>query len=247
MVRRTLYAIAARERTDKADTHLGVTLAFIAGAINAGGFLAAGRYTSHMTGIVSSIGDALALHQVEIAIASLLFLIAFISGAFLSSLIVNFARARHYHSEYASALMLEALLLLFFGVSATGLVPEMTLSLHITIVLLCFIMGLQNALISKISHSRIRTTHVTGIATDIGIELGRRLFRWLGQPDLPVHADRLLIPVYLLLSFLLGSIAGAVAFTRMGFVTVIPLSILLVVLAITPIYKDLHPLYRKQR
>jgi len=39
-------------------------------------------------------------------------------------------------------------------------------------VLLCFIMGLQNAVITKISHAEIRTTHVTGLVTDVGIELG---------------------------------------------------------------------------
>lgn len=245
MVRHLLRSVAARERTTKADTHLGVTLAFIAGAVNAGGFLAAGRYTSHMTGIVSAIGDALALRQIEVALYSLLFLFSFISGAATSSIIVNFARTRHYHSEFASALMLEAVLLLLFGVSATGLVPEVALSLHVTIVLLCYIMGLQNALISKVSHSRIRTTHVTGISTDIGIELGRRLFRQCGHQDLPVHSERLLIPVYLLLSFLIGSIAGAFAFTRMGFVTVIPLAILLVILAISPIWKDLRGLHRQ--
>ncbi len=42
-----------------------------------------------------------------------------------------------------------------------------------TVMLLCFIMGLQNAVITKLSHAEIRTTHVTGVVTDIGIELGK--------------------------------------------------------------------------
>lgn len=244
-MRATLRAIAARERTQRADKHLGITLAFIAGAVNAGGFLAVGRYTSHMTGIVSAIGDALALHQYAIALYSLLFLCSFIAGAATSSFIVNFARARHYHSEFASALMLEAVLLLLFGLSAGDVLGDVTLSLHFTVVLLCFIMGLQNSLISKISHSVIRTTHVTGTATDIGIELGRRLFRALGHPEIPVHAERLLIPVQLLLAFLVGSITGAFAFTKVGFVTIIPLALLLVALAIAPIWKDVRGLHRQ--
>lgn len=240
MVRKLLHSVAARERTIKADTHLGVTLAFIAGTVNAGGFMAAGRYTSHMTGIVSTIGDALALRENALAFYLFLFLFAFIAGAITSSFIVNYARTKQFHSEYASVLMFEAVLLLLFGLSASGMVPEMKLSIHFTLMLLCFLMGLQNALITKISHSRIRTTHVTGITTDIGIEIGRRLFRACGHPDLPVHRDRLEIPIYLLLSFLIGSVAGAFAFMLMGFATTIPLAIVLVILAINPIIKDVR-------
>ncbi len=239
MVRRHLHAIAARERTNRADIHLGVMLAFIAGSINAGGFLAVGRYTSHMTGIVSAIGDELALHQYQAALLSLAFLLSFITGSLVSSLCVNFCRHRHYHSEYAATLMLEAALLLLFGMSATGVFDSVHLSIPLTIALLCFIMGLQNALITKVSHSRIRTTHVTGISTDIGIELGRRLFRLLGDRQLPVHIERLMVPVQLLLAFLSGAITGAFTFTQMGFVAVIPLAVLLVVLAAGPVWRDL--------
>ena len=239
-MRRRLAAIAARDRTSQADIHLGIVLAFIAGAVNAGGFLAVGRYTSHMTGIVSSIGDELALHEMHAALYSFLFLCSFIGGAVTASFIVNFARNRHYHSEFASALMLEAILLLLFGVSAAGLIKEVTLSLPTMISLLCFIMGLQNSLISKVSHSQIRTTHVTGIATDIGVEIGRRLFRILGHPHVPVHAERLSIPLRLLFYFLSGSILGAFAFTYVGFVTVIPLAIVLIIIAATPVWHDLR-------
>ena len=55
------------ERTSQANNRLGVTLTFVAGATNAGGFLAVGQYTSHMTGVVSSIADALVLGHVVLA------------------------------------------------------------------------------------------------------------------------------------------------------------------------------------
>ncbi|EWS63131.1 putative membrane protein [Hydrogenophaga sp. T4] len=48
-------------RTRRANRQLGGLLAFVAGAANAGGFLAIQRYTSHMTGIVSEIADNLVL------------------------------------------------------------------------------------------------------------------------------------------------------------------------------------------
>ncbi len=58
---RLLRIVAAYRRTRRNDLMLGAILAFVAGAMNAGGFLAIGTYTSHMTGIISSIADNLAL------------------------------------------------------------------------------------------------------------------------------------------------------------------------------------------
>ena len=60
-----LRTLTAPERTRRTDVHLGLFLAFNAGAINAGGFLAVSQYTSHMTGLVSEMADHLALGDVE--------------------------------------------------------------------------------------------------------------------------------------------------------------------------------------
>ncbi|MFX4396989.1 YoaK family protein, partial [Acinetobacter baumannii] len=62
----------------------------------------------------------------------------------------------------------------------------------VAVPLLCFIMGLQNAIITKVSQARIRTTHVTGITTDIGIELGKLAYWNPGGGEGPpaVRADR---------------------------------------------------------
>jgi uncharacterized membrane protein YoaK (UPF0700 family) len=247
MIKTILQSAAIRERTRTADWQLGVMLAFIAGAINAGGFLAVGRYTSHMTGIVSSIGDSLALHQLYAALYALLYLLSFVTGAITCSLIVNAMRMRDYHSEFGIVLLLEASLLFIFGVSAVG-VFQLTLSIEQIVALLCFIMGLQNAIISKISRSVIRTTHVTGISTDIGIELGRYLFsRFHRNAPVTANAGRLKILLSLLASFLTGSIVGAFAFYYLGFATTIPLVILLLALAAEPLRRDLHAFYRQQR
>ena len=245
-LRGLLHPLVARERSARANSHLGIILAFVAGAVNAGGFVAVGRYTSHMTGIVSSIGNSLALHETSATLYAVGFILAFMGGAATCSFIVNHARQHHWHSEFASALMLEAILLLIFGLSASGFLPGLTFSLNFTIALLCYLMGLQNAVISKISHSVIRTTHVTGISTDIGIELGRYLFRFLKGADIPVHYERIHILLSLLLSFLSGSILGALSFPTIGFATVIPLALLLIAIAIEPVLLDLRLLRREQ-
>ena len=106
---------------------------------------------------------------------------------------INFGRRSRLASEYALPLLLEAVLLLAFGLLGANIEQLRWFYLPATVMLLCYIMGLQNAMITKVSKSEIRTTHVTGMVTDIGIELGK-LFYWnaAGQSDerVPVRADR---------------------------------------------------------
>ena len=71
----------AVQRSPQANLRLGLVLSLVAGATNAGGFLAVGRYTSHMTGIVSSIADDLVLGQVGLVLAGIISLAAFVLGA----------------------------------------------------------------------------------------------------------------------------------------------------------------------
>ena len=109
-------------------------------------------------------------------------------------------------------------------------------------------MGLQNAIITKISRAEIRTTHVTGLVTDIGIELGK-LGYW-NRPgvahELPrVMGDRqkLRLLCALLGMFFLGGLAGALGFKYLGFSATIPLALVLIMLAIVPLLDDIarHP------
>ncbi|MFX5751897.1 YoaK family protein, partial [Acinetobacter baumannii] len=88
-------------RTDLSNRHLGRSLAFIAGAVNAGGFLAVGQYTSHMSGIVSSLADNLVLGETLLLVAGASALLSFLLGAACSAVMINWARRRGLHSEYA--------------------------------------------------------------------------------------------------------------------------------------------------
>jgi len=172
----TLRALTALERTSQSNQRLGCTLAFVAGAVNAGGFFAVGQYTSHMSGIVSSMGDQLATGDLVLALAGLSSLGAFLGGAATSAILINWGRRREARSRFAIPLMFEAMLLLCFGILGANLERERLFYVPLTVDLLCFVMGLQNAMVTKISRAEIRTTHVTGLVTDIGIELGKLVY-----------------------------------------------------------------------
>lgn len=231
-------------RSRTANRQLGGLLAFVAGAINAGGFLAVQRYTSHMTGIVSAIADDLVLGQVVLALGGLSALLAFVLGAATTSVLINWARRRRLQGEFALSLMLEAVLLLVFGLLGANLELLVDVFVPSTVLLLCFVMGLQNAIVTKISRAEIRTTHMTGVITDLGIELGR-LFYWNQAPaaaDLPaVRADRdkLIIHATILGLFFCGGVLGAIAFKRAGFAATVPIAALLMAMAAPPLWRDL--------
>lgn len=230
-------------RSERGNRLLGIVLAFVAGATNAGAFLAVRQYTSHMTGVLSGLADALVLREWWLATAALGALLAFLSGAAVCAILVNYGRRRSRHSTFAIPLLVEAVLMLLFGVLGSRLARVEGLFVPATVSLLCFMMGLQNALITKISGAVIRTTHVTGLVTDLGIELGKLLYvnRTVHPTDGIVYADRgrMRILASLLAAFLVGGVLGAVGFQRLGYAATIPLAILLASMSAVPVFDDL--------
>jgi uncharacterized membrane protein YoaK (UPF0700 family) len=228
------------QRTAQNNMRLGVTLCFVAGATNAGGFLAVGQYTSHMSGIVSSVADSLVLGQLQLAVAGVTAVLAFLLGAMTTAWMVNWGLRRKLQSAYGRPLLLEAVLLLVFGLFGSGINFFAPLFAPLTVLLLCFIMGLQNAVITKISHAEIRTTHVTGLVTDLGIELGKLLYinRMPHDDRVVANRSRLGIHLKLIASFFVGGLAGAIGFKSVGYYATLPLSVLLLLLVFRPVLND---------
>jgi uncharacterized membrane protein YoaK (UPF0700 family) len=234
--------LTGQHRTASTNRLLGALLAFNAGAINAGGFLVVGMYTSHMTGFASMISDMLVLGSFTVAIGATGVLLAFVAGAACTAVLVNWARQNHLRSEYALPLLLEAGLLLVFGLLGATLNRQTPFAVPLTVLVLAFTMGLQNALMSKISASQIRTTHMTGVITDMGIELGK-LFYWnqgARPPELQVRANRIKLRLHAMLlgAFMAGGVVGAAGFKYLGFVWVLPMAGLLLLMSLPPLWSD---------
>lgn len=235
------------ERNPRVNVRLGAVLSFVAGATNAGGFLAVGQYTSHMTGILSSLADNLVLGQLTLIGAAVGALLAFLAGAMTTAILVNWSLRRGLRSAYGLPLLLESAALLVFGLFGASMHLQAPIVLPLTVVLLCFIMGLQNAVITKISGAVIRTTHVTGLITDIGIELGKLLYINGSESGAPVRANRERLRVHSLLvgCFFAGGLFGAFGFKYLGFATTLPLAIALWLLSLRPLLHDLQRWHRR--
>jgi len=240
-----------RDRSRYLNRQLAWPLAFVAGAVNAGGYMAIGIYTSHTTGSLSKAMDEAAVGRFGSALFYLGIIAAFMLGASAATFFIHFGHRSRFRSPYGGALFIEALLLLLFGSVAHYRSLSGTGQAGFIGACLAFFMGMLNAITTKISTSEVRVTHMTGNVTDIGIGLVELLY-WNRIPDrkaLRVVADRhrLRLHIGIVVSFLLGGITGALAFNHIGYEVVFAVASILLFLSVRPVLYDLSVRARLNR
>jgi uncharacterized membrane protein YoaK (UPF0700 family) len=158
-------------------------------------------------------------------------------GAALSAYLTEGAIRRGWRSKYVLPIGLEAMLLAFFMLHLNAHGHDMTRRAYFEAAgIASLAMGLQNATITRISGAVVRTTHLTGIFTDFGLEGVQYLFWWGDQlaKRRQERAGRLLkvsrrhptmLRLLLLLSiagsFGFGTVVGTLAFGRWGAVSLL--------------------------
>lgn len=235
-----LRRLAGRKRSEASNRHLARYLAFIAGATDAGGFFAVRHYTSHMSGVISSLALAFAQGSHWLVLIGAVSVLAFFLGSFITTLFVRWARMRELHCAFAMPLIAEAALLIFFVYSGKDFSGDG--AVIVTVLVLCFAMGLQNALITKLSDAVIRTTHLTGMVTDVGIAMGRIVsMGWkTADPAVESELDSLRLLTSLIALFFAGGVTGALGFRHVGFMFAVPLAVVLLLLAGIPVVDDIR-------
>ena len=225
-------------RTAGADRRLACTLAAVAGALNTAAFQAVGFFAANMTGNVSTLSDQIGLGRWLIGAFYLLIVCAFIAGAAMSTQLISAGRRRGVHGIYAFSILAEAILMALLGCAELAL-PHQARG-QVMVLGLSFLMGLQNAAVTHISDARVRTTHISGMATDIGIELSMlfdiaRLRE--SQTYGPSFRSRLRLHGQTVLSFLGGGVIGILVYRQIGSLILFPTAAVLLALA-------LHGLFR---
>lgn len=205
------------ERSERIDLSLACTLSAVAGALNASVLYVAGFFAANMTGNVTVLSDQLALGHWLTAGFYLSVVLLFVLGALVCTLALNAGLRQGVSSIYALVILAEAVLLiglwaLWKATPAPNYPPVLVLGLS-------FAMGLQNAAATRISEARVRTTHISGMATDIGIELAILFDRLRGKPLAQEDREalsRLRLHVATITCFLIGGIAGVLLYLNIG-------------------------------
>jgi uncharacterized membrane protein YoaK (UPF0700 family) len=156
-------------------------LASAAGAVNGFAFLTCEQFVSHVTGTATRIG--LEWHYLGLAAEYAIVFICFLAGAGASVIWIQGRAYRGRHPQWASPLILVAVILFGTAISGKlGLIGPVDQKLAadpppvVLLSLLAFAMGLQNAAVASTTGLAIRTTHLTGPTTDLGIHLGTAFF-----------------------------------------------------------------------
>lgn len=186
----------------------GTLLAASAGCVNAAGLIGLHHQAlSHMSGTAAIFGAELARGNREAVWHALLVLSFFFLGCVFSGILVRNS-ALQLGRRYGVALVVESILLF----AATYLLVNGQAAGDLLAAMAC---GLQNALATSYSGAIIRTTHITGIITDLGLAAGAALRR-----D-PVDRRRTGLYMLLALGFIGGSVLGALGYVAIGFLTLL--------------------------
>ena len=170
-----MFRHVERGRTYKHNIKLAGLLSFIAGIVNVCGVLSVHTLTTNVTGHFAFFAEQLQQKEYNPALNFLLYILAYFLGSFLSSLAMEASLRKGYRTVHVGPMLLEIAILLALGFVADYMLLAGVGGIVIALLLL-FAMGLQNALVTRVSNSVVRTTHLTGLFTDLGIELSQLLF-----------------------------------------------------------------------
>jgi uncharacterized membrane protein YoaK (UPF0700 family) len=233
-------------------SRLAISLSWVGGYIDVVALIGIGTVVSHVTGTSTQFGRSIGNRDGHAAFFFAFLLITFTFGAALSGLLTEIPKRLVWHSKYVLPIGLEALLLAILTCLLESVAsPPTGTMMFLAAGVGSIAMGLQNATVTKISGAIVRTTHLTGIFTDFGLEGVQFLFWWgdkLGKMRreragrlLKISRNhpttlRLLLLLSIAGSFGFGTVIGTIAFSRLGAAAlVVPIAFLLWI-----VYTDLR-------
>jgi uncharacterized membrane protein YoaK (UPF0700 family) len=202
-------------RTLKANLMLASSTAMVAGIINVAGVIAFLAFTTNVTGHVALLARKINAQDAEEVITVFAWLLMFFVGAFVSHFLVRSFERRSIYLAHAMPILLELIVLLFVAVYGNHFFDGTDFEREVIIGAMMFSMGLQNSLVSTISGGLIKSSHLTGLFTDVGADVAE----WLHPRTEKTEAvrNRLYVRFTVLLFYFLGAVAGGYFFEIINF------------------------------
>ena len=210
-------------RTYRHNKNIASLLSFVAGIVNVTGILSLEQLTTNVTGHFGYFVDEMfKMHYFE-GFIYFLYILFFFLGSFASNLLIELISKRSDRFIYIIPTIIEMVILFLLAVLGSVILEWRP---HVIALSLLFAMGFQNSLVTVISNAVVRTTHLTGLFTDLGIEVSKLFFY-----KIPEQRRLLKRTIYLrlriILFFFSGGICGGIVYSRIGFyVLFIPVALL---------------------
>ena len=207
-----MFRHQGKTRTLSHNLKIASLLSFVAGIVNVAGFFAVQRLTTNVTGHFAFFIDEVFKLDLWRALVYFLYIFFFLLGSFVSGFLVEVIARKNERLIYILPVFMECTILLVVGIVTPGFIMSYP---DVIAYSLLFAMGLQNSLVTTISKAAVRTTHLTGLFTDLGIELSQLFFYRHKE-----QKQRLLSSVKLRLTiisfFFLGGVFGAVLYSKIN-------------------------------
>ncbi len=212
-----MFRHTGKSRTWKHNLKLASLLSFVAGIVNVTGFFAVQKLTTNVTGHFAFFADEVIKKNYSAALIYLLYMASFFVGSFLSSLLVEIMLRKNPRFIILIPVSIELSIL-----TTIALLTRNEVLQHPNLIAcsLLLSMGLQNSLVTSISNSVVRTTHLTGLFTDLGIELSQIFFY-----REPTQQERLRSSIKLRFAiigfFFLGCVVGGYTYLLKGILSLL--------------------------
>ena len=256
-----MFRTLGPHRTSRHDRSLAAYLAVIAGTVNSAGFVIIGSFTSHVTGNVGQLADQAAVGNGAVALVAAATVGTFFVGAFITGMLVESGLLGRMSRTSAALLLLEASLVAAFIASSAAYAPSAIRGNEAKAMLLGAAMGIQNGLVTRLSGAIVRTTHLTGVVTDLGIEAARWFRFWrvqLGEmrqlrlsltrtPAIRPLPAKIALLGTIFGAFVFGSTAGALLAVRYSYLSLVPVVALLAFGAIYALISGRSVVQRRPR
>ncbi len=203
------------ERTLKDNLLLASSTASVAGMTNVAGVIAFLSFTSNVTGHVAMLAQKIVNKEHHDIMVYALWLLMFLTGAFTANFITKTYSKKGSYRAHSVPVFIEMIILLIVAVYGHNYYTETQTERELIIGAMLFSMGLQNGLVSTISGGLVKTTHLTGLFTDLGGELSEYLHTERGKRS--VVKQRLAIRFTILGFYLTGGIIGGILFEAYDF------------------------------
>ena len=225
----TMLRRSKEERSLKENLLLASTTALAAGITNVAGMIAFLAFTTNVTGHVANLARHIVEQNYREIIVFGIWLLLFFAGAFLTSFIIRSYKHVSDYKAHSIPVIIEIVVLLFVALYGHNFYSETTLEREIVIGSIMFAMGLQNSLVSTVSGGLIKTSHLTGLFTDLGGDIAE----WLHPKAKKTTTvrNKIYIRLTILGFYISGAIVGGLLFDLIGFAIfyIVPV-ILLVIL-----------------
>jgi uncharacterized membrane protein YoaK (UPF0700 family) len=204
------------QRTLKENLLLASSTAFVSGATNVIGVIAFLAFTANITGHVANMALHVAENNWHEIVLFFIWLLLFFVGAFVSNFLIRSGQYKSNYWAHSRPIIIEIIILLFVAIYGNKFYAESQTEREIIIGALIFSMGLQNSMVSTISGGLIKSSHLTGLFTDLGGDVSE----WFhpGSKKTKIVKHRIFIRLTVLAFYFLGGLASGYFFNAYGFV-----------------------------